>query len=530
MSTRLPRRFAMTANLDSNGYKYNKNWCLHMRSIKEKLAFLLIAACLLLPIKGWADTIYLKSGETISGQITYESPIFVRIQTLGEIETQEYLAQLIDHIERNGEAQPLDRSDAKEGLDSKAQEPPAAVATIDEKAEITVEPKTFGKIILPAIRSPGYKIEGMNVKTTAPTILNNDSIQELLASDASKVVEKPAAPKKIEKKGRAPRTSRRQEAKTPAEAAMKKMTAFKDKYAVGTGVGLIVLIGIMFVLTKIRESAQVKEQRDEIKSIGDLKVSGSVSEEEYASLLKNATDALAEAEGEPFWKKIPGVFIYPLQGHVLLATVGASVFFYFYRIALVIPFYGFIAAIMLGCYIVACVVKIIETAVTSDRADLFDWPDFTEWVDWFGKFFLFIIGWIICHGTAIFIFWKCFKYAEIQFIMIPLCIGLFILGVFVYPMYILSMSLVGGLASLNIVNVLKAIGTTFVAYMLTFLVLTFTQFLSVLANLIPLNAIPFLGGILHQFIFVYFLLVDMRLLGIFYKSYRLKLRWYGEDE
>ncbi|MCK5013834.1 MAG: hypothetical protein KAS66_08430, partial [Candidatus Omnitrophica bacterium] len=256
-----------------------------------------------------------------------------------------------------------------------------------------------------------------------------------------------------------------------------------------------------------------------------------ISKEEYENLTNEEKNRLSESPVKLFLRSVPRIFIYPARGKVLLATMGASVMFYIFRVAMyAAPFYGFFAMIFGFCYIVACIVKIIETAVTQEREDLFDWPSFTEMVDWFGKAFLFLVGWLICHGTAIVIFINLIRYEEIRFFVVALSVGLFVVGIFVYPMYILSMSLVGGAASLNIINIVKAINATFVSYALTFVILIFTQILSGLIRLIPILGIPFFGSILKWFIFVYFLLVNMRLLGIFYKTHRLKLRWFGENE
>ena len=178
---------------------------------------------------------------------------------------------------------------------------------------------------------------------------------------------------------------------------------------------------------------------------------------------------------------------------------------------------------MFVCYTIASMVKIIETAVTTEREDLYDWPDFLDWFDWVGKAILFLLAWGISYAPAI-------AYVVLLKRVDGWLFGLIGLGIFIAPMYTLSISLVGGFGSLNIINIFKSIAHTFFPYLATVIFWVLTQYLNFLAYYSPLTKIPMWGGVVRWFIFVYFLFVNMRLLGIFYKAHRLKLGWYGEAE
>jgi len=222
--------------------------------------------------------------------------------------------------------------------------------------------------------------------------------------------------------------------------------------------------------------------------------------------------------------RIPGLFIYPFRKNILWATLGGTVIFTIMHFAMYAPFYGFVIFLMFICYTIASMVSIIQGAVNSDDEITYDWPDFIDWFDWIGKFILFILSIIIIYGPPILYVVKISKQPDWFFFV------LLIIGGFTYPMYVLSISLVGGLASLNVINIVKSIGYTFLSYFVMFLILGVIQTMNVFAYMIPLVHIPIWGKFIHWFIFVYFLFVTMRLLGIFYRVNRYHLGWFKEGE
>ena len=165
------------------------------------------------------------------------------------------------------------------------------------------------------------------------------------------------------------------------------------------GFGVPIVFGIVYFILSIIKSAvgkdTNKEVKDELESLEKLKAEEKVSDEEYANLVNEARNRLTESPVKAYLLSVPRIFMYPVRGKVLLSTLAATAMFYVFRIAMYAPFYGFFATIFAFCYLVACIVKIIETAVSQEREDVFDWPSFTEMVDWFGKAFLFLIGWLI---------------------------------------------------------------------------------------------------------------------------------------
>ena len=527
------------------------------------------------------DTVVLKSGRVITGAIVRQTPMFVRIQTIETVGLQDFLIvdvarinaqhrgtqglswqtsgteidanKIIDDYDKNVEE---DRSDistnagANTEIDPDQKKITPYQKVISRDSPEPYQPRTsYSQTVdlpqmMPAM--PDYsnaqaqvasQMDLMDAVAQAPHIYNteayNDFLDETITSSPTH-------------KGEARRQAKLME---KAMAAQAKVASGKmgqnpiDKFkelipqfliAILIGIAVPFFIGtVLFLISLLKtttESKNNKEIKDELEALEKLKAEDKVSDEEYTNLTGEIENRLSKSTIKLFLLSIPKVFIYPVRGKVLLATIAASVMFYVFRVAMYAPFYGFFAMIFAFCYLVACIVKIIETAVREEREDVFDWPSFTEMVDWFGKAFLFLVGWLICHGTAFLIFANFIRYEETRMIVVSVSVAFLIIGMFVYPMYILSMTLVGGTASLNIINIFKAINVTFVSYTLTSVLLIVTQLLSVWAHTIPAIGIPLFGGILKWFIFVYFLLVNMRLLGVFYKTHRLTLQWYGEDK
>lgn len=538
------------------------------------------------------DTIILKTGRSITGTVIEQTPIFVRIETNEVVDAQNFLMENIERIDsrhivlqddfsqvvksetKDDKAGDIIENDEKvlaDAIQEKAVSDEKKIAPyqkiLSSDSPQPSQPRTYRRI-----QPSSYPGVNENLQNAVPDMtdfsqtrkeiatLQNASLSNQLATEPQKnlpdiVTETPhifntkAYNDFLDQTVTTSNYKSEDVNLTEPDALLKQVMDARVKAASGgaeethlekmkemipkvflaiiIGAGVPVFIGIVLLVMNICGSTLDKGANTEVNKEEEDKI----SKEEYENLTNEEKNRLSESPVKLFLRSVPRIFIYPARGKVLLATMGASVMFYIFRVAMyAAPFYGFFAMIFGFCYIVACIVKIIETAVTQEREDLFDWPSFTEMVDWFGKAFLFLVGWLICHGTAIVIFINLIRYEEIRFFVVALSVGLFVVGIFVYPMYILSMSLVGGAASLNIINIVKAINATFVSYALTFVILIFTQILSGLIRLIPILGIPFFGSILKWFIFVYFLLVNMRLLGIFYKTHRLKLRWFGENE
>lgn len=459
----------------------------------QKIYFVFILWMLLQAIAS-GDTLILTSGKVVEGKVIHETPVYIRIQLEGAIEIQEYLVEQIQSVTKDGQVTVLRE--------------PVTPAQEGRPVESTPEPiapviKSYGPIDKPSSSLSLSSPSGKEESTTSSSVpafretltLDDEAIQKLLAS-------------------RLPKDQAEQQNKTEQQ---KSPWSFKPRDGLIAGFIFIILMAVGIWKKRKAPLAQKKKEQAEKEPEGLPEVTVAAEADKEQAVPKSTINE------RNYWYHVMRTFIYPLRGHVLFATISGSIFFMILSVAMFAPFYGLIVTVMFACYVAACMVSIIETAVTIDREDVFELPDFFNWFDWLGKTILLVLGMVLSYAPAI----AYIVTTQQPNVVFFLFIGL---GIFIAPMYILAVSLVGGLESLNIVNIFKSIAHTFVPYLLTIIFSLFVQCLNVLINMFPLAHIPVWGAIVRWFIFVYFLFVNMRLLGIFYKAHRLKLRWYGEDE
>jgi len=496
----------------------------------------------------YADSIIFVTGEGVQGEIVLQTEIFLRMKPTGEEVVKEYLLEKIATIEDDGAITIL--------RDVQAAPPPKEQQATEMKSE--AEPQTV---------SPVVEVIGReeNPSTTMLGEKRSQLFNETVTSPAPKS-ETPPEWITIDNSKKAPETAALPP-KTKKDAMMSWLFYENLKLTMGVVIGLIIL-ALTIILAKKKDPTKGKD--GDVSSSpssappgpfprsADRFPSGrtySAVHPSYAETIRGAmkgetaTDTPSEmgtsatpikplypqplpqkdvvptidVHEKNYWQHLPRVFIYPVRGKILWATLGATVFFSIMNVAMFAPFYGFIVMIIFFCYSIACMVSIIETAATSDREDYFEWPDYQDWFDWIGKGILLVLANILCFAMAGAYFWF-FKKIDILFFI------LVFFGGFIQPMYVMAIALVGGFSSLNIINVVKSVSYTLVPYTITLIFLILVQCLNFLIQMIPLLQIPIWGFLLKWFLFVYFMFVNMRTLGLFYRAHRLKLRWYGEDE
>jgi pSer/pThr/pTyr-binding forkhead associated (FHA) protein len=236
--------------------------------------------------------------------------------------------------------------------------------------------------------------------------------------------------------------------------------------------------------------------------------------------------AMAKEETS-FLRMAVGTFGYPVrQGGMTLLICGA-VFFslldgatYLAKYALL---FGLFAMLILLVFSVGYLFTfmrsiVLETANGSDR--LPGWPGFTGfWDDAVVPFFQMLAIWLVCLGPgAILMFW-----------LSPLAGGVvMLLGLFCLPMCLLTVSLADSVMGLNPVIVFSSISKAFGAYLIAcavfLLVLAIRGGLEALAHTLP---VPVLPALLGNFLGLYGIVVEMRILGLFYYKYRERLAWFN---
>ncbi len=243
------------------------------------------------------------------------------------------------------------------------------------------------------------------------------------------------------------------------------------------------------------------------------------------SLEKHSAERqLAKVKAErSFFQVIPDLLAYPFTADgislLLLGTV-------LYLVLDFAALFDIRVAIIASGYLFAYMQKIIiYTAAGED--DLPDWPDFREWwLDIVRPCLMMVWTGAVSFGPAlVYMIWSAQSETDMRMtILFPL----FAWGLLYFPMALLAVAMSDSMAMVNPLIVIPAITRLSSQYMLAcvlFFVMVSLRFVmeGLLNRFLP---IPILPTIIAGFISLYFLAVEMRMLGTMYYLNRRKLGWY----
>jgi hypothetical protein len=227
-----------------------------------------------------------------------------------------------------------------------------------------------------------------------------------------------------------------------------------------------------------------------------------------------------------FFQSLPSAFSYPLRkGGIFLLVVG-SLFFSFMDF-LTKNSFG-LASLLMGVigygYLAAYLQKII--VCTSEGEDeLPDYPEFSSyWEDIIHPALLMVGAFAVSFGPA-FAIWV-FTDIDPGFkAMLAIAVGIF--GCFYLPMALIAVSMYGSLMALNplliVPSMVKTVGPYIVACLMVAVLGAVKAGMTYLLELaIPIPVVP---AIIAGFVSLYFVTMEMRVLGLLYYYKKDELRW-----
>jgi hypothetical protein len=229
-------------------------------------------------------------------------------------------------------------------------------------------------------------------------------------------------------------------------------------------------------------------------------------------------------EQPSFYRLLPGAFGYPFKSKgIILLVIGAIVF-------LVLEFlssWSWIISIITTGYLFAYMQKIISHTAQGED-ELPDFPEFGEWwSDIILPFLLFAGTFVVSFAPAIAIFFLLKDDVEGSVMGLAL-IGTIIAGAVYFPMALLAVAVSDSFVALSPHIVVPSMFRVFLPYAVTLLVLGVLVGVRFGAQLgMVFVDIPFLPGVILGFISLYLLVVEMRVLGLLFRSYRQRLGWLG---
>lgn len=223
---------------------------------------------------------------------------------------------------------------------------------------------------------------------------------------------------------------------------------------------------------------------------------------------------------------------YPIQRHGWVLLLTGSLLFLIIDMATAglsmgtpaTAAFALVFAVLAAGYLFAFLQRIITTT-TLGEDKMPGWPDFTEvWQDMIQPFRLLWGLFAACFGPAIVCWYFVFNGSELaENLLKPLIIA----GFLYLPMALLGVAMSDSLASLNPLFVLSSICKVPAQYVIACVLLALIVGLKWLIEIALERVLPifFLRYLISSVLLLYFLIVEMRVLGLMYYWNRRKLGW-----
>ncbi len=232
-----------------------------------------------------------------------------------------------------------------------------------------------------------------------------------------------------------------------------------------------------------------------------------------------ALEVAAEiAEETSFFAQLPGVFSYPFKKNGLaLMIIGMLAFSFMWWLSR----FSLTVFVITAGYFTSYMQKILVYSGQGEE-ELPGWPEFSQfWSDIMEPFLLFAGTVVICIGPAL----ACLLFGSdsVKMAFLPLIA----LGGFYFPMALLAVGMSDNIAAVNPLLVIPSILKIFPAYLVACLFLGLVVGVKVLGQfLLGLVPLPILPNLIISLLSLYFLTVQMRVLGLMYYCHRDQLGWF----
>ena len=238
-----------------------------------------------------------------------------------------------------------------------------------------------------------------------------------------------------------------------------------------------------------------------------------------------------------FFIALPAAFLFPFKGGGLIFLICGALFFGFLDF---LDRYGGLFAIGLkvvyGGYLFSFMQKIIQTAAQGSEEPA-SWPDVTEfWQDIVQPFLQLLVTGLVCFAPAVFLaVWlrvNPLAYLSPAGTLDPVkgiaVLATLLAGAAYFPMAVLAVAMFDRVFALSPTVIIPAIVRVPLEYLTVLVIMAVILGIKVAGQYAAtLLVIPFLPTFLASSLGIYFLIVQMRLLGLMYYAKRDKLGWFS---
>ena len=243
------------------------------------------------------------------------------------------------------------------------------------------------------------------------------------------------------------------------------------------------------------------------------------------TLFQIAEDRRRARESRTFFKTLPDVLAHPFSaGAIPLLFIGTLLFLVLGRLGL----YSAYAPIPILFYLAAYMHRIIATAAEGEDG-LPGWPTLSDpWYEVIRPGLLVCLSGVIAFLPLIAYLWSVAKAGGSP---MPSATFPLVAWALIYlPFSMLSVSVADDAAGANPLTVLAAFSRLHLQFMFAAALILFIVGIRLLiTNLVAVYiAVPYVPELLSGFVTAYFVLMELRLLGVLYHTNRTELRWHED--
>jgi hypothetical protein len=237
-----------------------------------------------------------------------------------------------------------------------------------------------------------------------------------------------------------------------------------------------------------------------------------------------------EAEGaRTFFSVLPSAFKYPfVQNGLILLIAGTIMFSILDGMLFLSQFFRKFLWLFTGLtygYLFAYMQRILVTSSQGENEPP-DWPDLSDWWDDIWRpFFMFTFTVALSLGPALgYLIWAASSEADVNSLVL---LPLIAFGVLYFPMALMAVCIADSVVAANPFLVLSSIARIPLEYLVASGVFFSVVVLRYACETGLKAAIPFplVPGIISAFVALYFVMVEMRILGLMHLKTKKRLRW-----
>ena len=227
------------------------------------------------------------------------------------------------------------------------------------------------------------------------------------------------------------------------------------------------------------------------------------------------------AAADGFFQAVPKAFLYPLRQDGTIVLLAGAIILPLARLGGV---FSLLLMLLTAGYLMAFLQGIVQESADGKNA-LPPWPDFTSPGDFFHPLGLFLGTILLCFGPAIaFDLFTDEKSASYPFISMALMAA----GCLYLPMALMAVCVRDRVTAANPILVVVSIGRVPLEYITTCVFLGLAVGSEWVSEYLLNNVVPHLGiarYMVVEFVSLYFLAVQMRLIGLLYYYKQAELGW-----